>query len=412
MNDTTRTTTPGSEERPALMLFDASTAEAGQFGEYLQRLGMPATLAQPGGFNAALDWCQAQPAPELLLVDLDGQAAPLTAIAELAEVCPPSCRIIALGSAHDLNLYRNLLQHGVFDYLCKPVPLDQFANTLRRARDPLQSAPQGARSGRTLAVTSASGGRGSSTVSAALGQLLAQHRHSSTAVVDFDRGRSDQALLLGFDGDAGLAAALAASELDSRFLERAVGQVSERLFLLAQQPDLRADDNFTSEHVLDLGASLCHLFNQVIWDLPSGRCHGALDVLCHADTRILLCDFSVQDARNTLRLVREIGDESNGQRLLLVANPGRGGHTDVVERHQFEDFVGRKVDLVLPNAGSALADSLLAGPLQLKHAPQLQQALLDLADLACGRQPQPSLATPSSLILRLRQVLARTRRAA
>lgn len=412
MNDTTPTTLPGSEARPPLMLFAATPADAAQFSEYLQRLGLPAHLAQPGGCAAALQWCQAQPAPELLLVDLDGQAAPLQAIAELTQVCPPTCRLIALGSAHDLNLYRALLHNGVFDYLCKPLPLDQLASTLRRANDPQPGLTQGSRMGRTIAITSACGGRGTSTVVAALGQLLSQHRHSSTAVVDFDRGRSDQALLLGFDGDAGLAGALSAAEIDARFLERSIGQVSERLFLLAQHADLRSADTFSSEQVLDLGASLCQLFNQVIWDLPSGRCHGALDVLSHADTRILLCDFSVQDARNTLRLLREIGDESNGQRLLLVANPSRAGHTDVVGRQQFEDFVGRKVDLLLPHVGTALADSLLAGPLTLARSPALQRALLDLADLACGRPPEQPVAAPSSLIVRLRQALARPRRAA
>ena len=411
MNDTTRVTPPASEAPPVL-LYAASAADAELFGQYLQRLGLPAHLARSGGFAAALQGCREQLAPEVLIVDLDGQASPLQAVAELAQVCPPDCRLIALGSTHDLNLYRALLHSGVHDYLCKPVPLDQFASTLRRARDPHDGNHPGSRTGRTIAVTGVSGGRGASTVAAALAQLLASQRHSSSAVVDFDRGRGDQALLLGHEGDAGLAAALGTAQIDSRFLERALARIDERLYLLAQQPDLRAADNFSSEHLLTLGASLCQLFNQVIWDLPSGRCHGALDVLQHADTRILLCDFSVQDARNCLRLLSEIGDESNGQRLLLVGNPLRPGHLDLVERQQFEDFVGHKVDLLLPHAGSVLADSLLAGPLQTGRAPALQQALLDLADLACGRTPNRAQATGGNLILRLRQALGRGRRAA
>lgn len=411
MNDTTRVTPPGNDEQPVL-LYAATAADAELFGQYLQRLGLPAQLARAGGFAAALEGCRQHAAPEVLVVDLDGQASPLQAVAELAQVCPPDCRLIALGSTHDLNLYRALLHNGVQDYLCKPVPLDQFANTLRRARDPHDSLHPGSRTGRTIAITGVSGGRGTSTVVAGIGQLLASQRHSSSAVVDFDRGRSDQALLLGHDGDAGLAAALSTAQIDSRFLERALARIDERLYLLGQQPDLRAADGFSGEHLLNLGASLCQLFNQVIWDLPSGRCHGALEVLEHADTRILLCDFSVQDARNCLRLLREIGDESNGQRLLLVGNPVRPGHLDLVERQQFEDFVGHKVDLVLPHAGSVIADSLLAGPLQTARAPALQQALLDLADLACGRAPSNVPAASGNLILRLRQALGRGRRAA
>lgn len=410
MNDTTRITPP-ADEQPALLLYAASSADAELFGQYLQRLGLPAQLARTGGFAAALEGCRRQPAPAVLVVDLDGQASPLQAVAELAAVCPPDCRLVTLGSAHDLNLYRALLHSGVHDYLCKPVPLDQFASTLRRARDPDDGQHHGSRTGRTIAITGVGGGRGTSTVAAGLGQLLAQQRHSRSAVVDFDRGRGDQALLLGHEGDAGLAAALGTAQIDSRFLERALARIDERLYLLGQQPDLRGHDNIASEHLLNLGASLCQLFNQVIWDLPAGRCHGALDVLEHADTRILLCDFSVQDARNCLRLLREIGDESNGQRLLLVGNALRPGHLDLIERQQFEDFVGHKVDLVLPHAGSVLADSLLAGPLDLGRAPALQQALLDLADLACGRTPASVPATSGNLILRLRQALGRRRAA-
>ena len=35
-----------------------------------------------------------------------------------------------MSTINRLNLYRALLHNGVFDYLCKPLPLDQLASTL------------------------------------------------------------------------------------------------------------------------------------------------------------------------------------------------------------------------------------------------------------------------------------------
>ncbi|VXD00670.1 Pilus assembly protein CpaE [Pseudomonas sp. 8Z] len=403
MNDTTQTLNNDSSN---LMLFAATSEEAGRFGEQLQRLGQDASLACAGGIAAAIAWSRNNPPPQVLLVDIDGDAMPLQSLAELGAVCDPACHIVAIGSKQDVDLYRNLLHSGVFDYLAKPVTLDLLAATLGRARAG-QATSHGARSGRTIAVSGASGGCGVSTVVAGLAQILSLDRHMASAVVDFDRHNGDQSLLLGYEGDAGLAGALSSGEIDSRLLQRAMGQINERLHLLAQAPTLRPEQNFSAEHLLFLGANLCHMFNQVIWDLPAGRPHGTLDVLAHAQTRILLTDLTVQDARNLHRLLREIGDESDGQHLLVVANAARGNQAGVVERSQFEDFIERRIDLQLPHAGSALAGSLLTGSLNLNGAPALQLALQDLADLATGHTPKRTTVATSNLLSRLKRVLNR-----
>jgi pilus assembly protein CpaE len=403
MNDTVQTL---NNEATNLMLFAASSEETARFAEQLQRLGQEASQARAGGIAAAIAWSRENPPPQVLVVDIDGDAMPLQSLAELGEVCDPACHIVAIGSKQDVDLYRTLLHSGVFDYLAKPVPLDLLAATLGRARAG-QATSHGARSGRTIAISGASGGCGVSTVVTGLAQILSLDRHMASAVVDFDRHNGDQSLLLGYEGDAGLAGALSSGEIDSRLLQRAMGRINERLHLLAQAPTLRPEQNFSAEHLLFLGANLCQMFNQVIWDLPAGHPHGTLDVLAHAQTRILLTDLTVQDARNLHRLLREIGDESDGQHLLLVANAARGNHAGVVERSQFEDFIERRIDLHLPYAGPALAGSLLTGALNLTAAPALQVALQDLADMATGHAPKRATVASGNLLSRLKRVLNR-----
>ncbi|MBE7244073.1 MAG: hypothetical protein INR63_03910 [Actinomycetospora chiangmaiensis] len=367
----------------AVFLADAS--EVAALDTMLKRLGVADATIVSGGGAAALSWCRKHRAG-ILIVDLDGALAPLTMIEELASYCEPTCRLIALGGRDDINFYRALLRGGVLDYLQKPVRLDLLSAALERARTGVSA--DAARIGRSVAVAGCAGGQGTSSVAAALALLLSTERHIPVAVVDFDRRRSDQGLLLGATPETGLEAILGNRAIDPYLLERAMIAVNPRLRLLAQAPTW-APLEVDSEHLLQVGAGLCQVLNLVIWDLPAGCPPGVLEVLRHAELRILLTDLTLQNARTMRRLLEQVGDESDGQQILLVHNPSHGP-VGSIPKAQYEDYVGRRIDLALPHGGNALRDSLLQGPLDLARCPALRQGLLDLADLACGRKPERS----------------------
>lgn len=381
-------------------VFMAEAADVTEFSALLRRLGNDDSKVMPGGCAAAIPWCSHQRA-SVVIVDIDREPAPLATIADLATHCEPTCSIIALGSHTDIDLYRALLHGGVLDYLKKPVRLDLLATALERARNGVSS--DSARLGRSIAVTACAGGLGASCVTAGLALLLSTDRHIPVAVVDFDRRKGEQGLLLGVDPAAGLEVALATRPIDPHLLERAMVRVNPRLKLLAQEPtwtDLAAD----SDHLLTLGANLCQLLNQVIWDLPAGWPNGSLEVLRHAEIRVLLIELTLQSARTARQMLEKIGDESDGQRLLLVHNPSHGANGSIPQA-QFEEYVGRKIDFALPYAGNTLRDGLLHGPLDLERSPALRQGLLDLADLICGLKPRH--AAHRGLLGRLRQAIGR-----
>lgn len=398
----TRPYSSGDDEQPsfALAAFLSEPAQVEEFASMAHRLGHDDAQVLPGGCPAAIDWC-AENHAAVVVIDLDGEAAPLKAMAELATHCDPTCVIVCLGSHADIDLYRALLHNGALDYLQKPLRLDLLASTLERARN--DGHADFARTGRSIAVTACSGGLGTSTVAAGLSLILSEERHIPVAVVDFDRHRGDQSLLLGVSGDAGLAAALAVPDIDLHLLQRAMLSINPRLRLLAQEPAWSAEP-VDSHHLLSIGANLCQLFNQVVWDLPAGMPEGVMDVLRHAETRIVLTELTVQAARSTQRLLAEIGDESDGQQLVLVHNPGHGGQATIPQA-QFEDYVGRRLDLALAHAGPVLAESLLHGPLRLDRAPGFRQGMLDLADLCAGRKPRR--AEPNGLLSRLKSAIGR-----
>ncbi|WMD18993.1 hypothetical protein RAS12_20515 [Achromobacter seleniivolatilans] len=413
MSNTTSTRSGAPSNGPAVF---AAQADLAVIGDQLIRLQRPAVSLQAGGPDAAAAWCAANELPSVLLVDISGHAHPIAALLELAALTGPACRIVALGDKQDVDLYRQLLQAGIFDYLMKPPRLDLLTDTLARADD---DAPLGqggnARAGRSAAIVGAAGGLGVSTLTAALGLWLAHSRQTPTVLVDFDRRKGDLPLLLGLEADAGLASLLSAPDIDPRLLQRtllAAGHVesqtpdqpSARLQLLAQRPG--PETPFDPERALEIGGALCQWFSLSLWDLPSHRPAGADEVLAHADIRVVLTELTVQGARNTHRVLAELGDSGGSQRLVLVASEARHAQHAPLELAQFEDFVGRRIDQHLPYAGPALAASLLKGPLSLQAAPVYAQAVAQLGTRILGL-PSAAATKDEGALRRLRSWLNR-----
>lgn len=390
-----------NNESQFLAVFAADSAEVKQFGDRLSRLGYSSNRAFLGGVDIAEAWVKEHAIPSLMFVDIDNEIAPLVSIAALSELCGPTCKIVAFGSEQSIDLYRALLFKGVFDYLLKPIPLDMISAVIQRAE---KGKVDEATTGRTIAVTGTSGGVGASIVSLGLAQSLSKKRHMMTALVDFDRKNGSLGIMLGYNGDAGLGSALSAENIDARLISRSIGKVDTRLSLIAQLPDFHVEELDDSYPVLVLGSSLCRMFNQVVWDLPSAKPFGSMDVLAHAQTRIIVTDFTVTDARNTLRLLNEIGDESSGQRILLVRNSSRHMDNDAIPQKAFEEFIGRKIDMFLPYVGSGLSSSLLQGKLALETFPDFALGLLNLADMACGKMPQQRIKKTSAISTLLRRL--------
>ncbi|WP_300002987.1 hypothetical protein [uncultured Cedecea sp.] len=391
--------TGGEEQGLLIAAFTFSEPDAVALRDSLTRLKYPEAPVERGGLNAARTWCELNLPPQMLIVDIEAEPWPLPALEALLAICGPECQVIVTGNAQDVSLYRSLLQLGITEYLVKPYALDQLSAALAKCKG-MHTGSEYARLGRTVAIAGVSGGVGTSTVAAGLGYLFATERHLPTGLVDFDRRNGDQLLLLGQDEDAGLAAVLTTEVLDSQLLQRAMIKVDTRLHLLAQKPVRRSDNEVDADTVLNLGGALCRMFNQVIWDLPCSFPTGALDVLTYADLRILVTELTLQDARNLRSILHDIGDESEGQRLLLVNNQSHFSSNPPLSRAEFEQVVGRPIDVVLPHAGHTLARSLALGALDIHASLPWLQALRELSHLACGQRPEPAKKHWFSTLLR------------
>lgn len=136
---------------------------------------------QRGRFAAALRTLANEPASRLLFVDLDGVAEADVAGRELTAVCAFETAVIAIGSTDTAQFTRALFQHGIADYLVKPISPALVREACASLTDDLPSRPY---AGRVIAFCGSSGS-GTSTLVAAVARAVAADGRTAS-VVDLD----------------------------------------------------------------------------------------------------------------------------------------------------------------------------------------------------------------------------------
>ena len=79
-----------------------------------RRMARATTIVQPGGLGAAVAYYQNQPTPSLVIVESSDRGQGLLGLLDqLAEVCDPGTKVVVIGAANDIALYRELMKRGV-----------------------------------------------------------------------------------------------------------------------------------------------------------------------------------------------------------------------------------------------------------------------------------------------------------
>ena len=162
---------------------------------------------QRGRLAVALRTLVAEQSPPLVFVDLDGVSEPEEAARDLAAVCALGTALIAVGSADTATVTRSLLQHGIADYLVKPISAADVREACVKA---LEGLPERTHAGRVVAFAG-SAGSGASTMICAVARSVATGGRSAT-VVDLDPHAGKLATRLGTKPRGDLEELLAAPE--------------------------------------------------------------------------------------------------------------------------------------------------------------------------------------------------------
>jgi len=311
-------------------------------------------------------------------------AALLAQLAELAQVCDPSTKVIVIGRINDIALYRELMRQGVSEYIVRPQsPLHVIKSIANLYIDP--SAPP---IGRTIVFVGARGGVGSSTIAHNVAWCAAEEYKSDTIILDLDLPFGTASLDFEQDPTSGLVEALTSPErLDDVLLDRLLQKHTDRLSLFTAPNLLDRDYNLDDqafETVVDVVRASAPT---IIIDLPHIWTSWSKRLLQTADEIVITAAPDLASFRNTKNLVDVIsGARPNDSAPILVLNQF-DPKVSSVQAEQYVEHVGLKPALVIgwePQLFHAAATN--AAPIvEVGAKSKTAQGLRDLAARVLGR---------------------------
>lgn len=296
--------------------------------------------------------------PELLIVDISGSELPLNDIQELANVCAPDVRVIVIGNRDNVGLYRNLLSHGVSDYLVKPIPPDLLHRVLERLQASAGVGVTNPMIGKSVGIYGACGGVGCTSILSNLADILSNEMHRRIMLVDMDLHQGDMGLQFGCEANNGLSELLAAPErIDGIFVERTATALNPRLDFLGADEAWDIGKEISLEAVNILNEKLRQHYHFVLCDLTKGPRNEALQIMQNLQVCILLISPSLQALKNVKKILQYLEPGRTDQRILLVLNNTRPVFKSDISRQKIEEFLGRSVDFQIPYDGKSFAAS-------------------------------------------------------
>jgi pilus assembly protein CpaE len=391
---TQQTEVQKAAERSPLLAFvtDAESENALQDG--LSEL-VPSIQLRRATIRQATALLRKVPSPEVLIVDISGEDAPLAALHDLSEVVEPSTRVLVVGDRADMNFYRSLTRDlGVGEYLYKPLAKEMVARMFGPAcaARPINSgALQG---GRIVAVIGACGGVGATTIAVNLGHYLGEELKRHTILFDPDIYTGSAAMMLGGRAGSGLRQALETpSRIDELFVERSAQPISERLSVLAGDEKIAEVAEVAEGAGRALLNALRRRYNFVVADVPLAPLPLYRELLMLAHQRVLVIDPTLSAMRNALRLLALPNGPDQVRRAVLVLN--RLGQPGGLTRAQIEEALEMNVDIVIPYQPRLVGNAATMGTPAVASSGSFRNGILHLArEVAFVSEGGPVVALP------------------
>ena len=304
----------------------SETAELAERAALDRRMERATVVTRMGGLAAAVELYQSQPTPSLVMVESADPAPQLLALLDrLAEVCDPGTKVLVIGSANDIALYRELMRRGVSEYLVPPLnPL-----LLVRAVTSLYSDPSAPFIGRQIAFCGAKGGSGSSTIAHNIAYSITERLQTGAVLVDLDLPFGTAGLDFNQDPLQGVVDALSQPDrLDPVLMDRMMARCTERLSLFAAPASLDGDYDISTEAFEEVTQKIRAAAPFVVLDLPHVWTAWKRKILLSSDDLVIVATpdlASLRNAKNVIDLVRRARPNDAPPRLVLnqVGVPGR-----------------------------------------------------------------------------------------
>ena len=306
----------------------SQTAQLIESAIHDRRMSKVALTTHNGGLDGAVETYKSNPTPNLILVETSLPPADIpAALSRLAEVCDATTRLIVLGHANDVVLYRELIRSGVSEYIVLPSSAQQVVAAITE----LFAAEGAAPIGRTIGFVSAKGGAGGSTVAHNVAWAISQNLRQDVLILDMDLAFGTAGLNFNQDPPHGLHDAIGASQkMDGVMLDRLMSKAANHINLLTAPVSLdqtydHGERDF--EQVLELSQKTTPI---VILDIPHTWDAWVRHTLATIDEIVIVAEPDLANLRNaknlsdTIKALRpaEIGATAGHQQARHAAAAG------------------------------------------------------------------------------------------
>lgn len=365
----------------------ADTLAAAERAGQDRRMARATTQIRVGGLVGAIETYRSEPTPALVMVETDLMGHSLLhALDALAEVCDAGTKVVVIGAANDIMLYRELMRRGVSEYLVAPIQPLQLISTIGS----LFSDPARPFIGRSIAFVGARGGSGASTVAHNTAYALAERVGANTVIVDYDLPFGTAGLDFNQDPLGGVADALGQPDrLDATLLDRLTARCTDRLSLFAAPATLDADWDLSHEAFEEVTQKIRSTAPFVILDLPHSWSRWMRQTLITADEVVIVAApdlASLRNAKNIIDLVRQARPNDTPPRLVLnqVGLPGR----PEIPLKEFAAALGVHPSMIIPFDAKVFGEAANNGQMILEAGPKSKAAesFLALAQIVSQRE--------------------------
>lgn len=353
-----------------------------------RRLSKAIVQVGSGGIEAALTSLASQASPNLIIIDTTAPGhALLRGLDRLAQVVDEGTKVVIIGAANDIALYRELMRRGVSEYMIAPVQPLQLIQSISA----LYVNPDKPFVGRIAAVLGAKGGVGASTLAHNLAWCIAERYGANSTLMDLDLPFGTVGLDFNQDQTQGVAEALLAPErVDEVFLDRLLTRQTERLTLFTAPATLEREfelDPTAYEMVID---RVRRAVPFVLLDLPHVWTSWMKHTVLGADSVIIVTTpdlAGLRNCKNLLDLVKAARPHDAPPTIVLsmVGVPKR----PEIPVKDFGEALGATPGFVVPFEPAIFGAAANNGQMVVEMSPESRSALAidQLAQALCGREP-------------------------
>ena len=332
-----------------------------------------------GNIKTAISTMTKLQTPEVLIVDISGEQFPLQSLRQLSEIVEPSVRVLVIGETDEVEFYRDITHAlGVAEYLFKPITREAVARhfvpmiTRKTLREDTTAG------GRVVAVMTARGGAGATTIAGNVAWYLGMTGRRHTLFVDTDFHMGFGAMLLGGKTGPALRMALESPDaIDPQFAIDAPQPIADRLHILAGDEPILNPLHYAPGAAQRMIEALRTRYNFIVLDLPFLAVPSHRELLNLAHHRVVVMDPTLASVRDTLRLLALPRGPWQPQSPTLVLN--RHGRPGSLTRKQIEDALKTKIDVVIPDFSKQLQEAVGAGKPMVSNRGPFQNAMIDLS---------------------------------